>query len=179
MTSAATQNWKDVNELTEPTLSAAGRDWLSEYGSLTERIEAIVGTMRLELLGEDMGALRPQEADLLGVSVTQPGRVREVVLFGPEQPWIYARTVIPQATSAQFERLGTRPLGRFLFSQPGMERKLLQVRQLHSGHFLHRKARTHAGNTVDLLWARRCLWRWQDKSMLVSEVFLPDSPIYR
>ena len=179
MTSAAAQYWKNVNELADPTLSAAARDWLSEYGSLTERIEAIVGTMRLELLGEDMGPLRPGEASLLDVSVRQPGRIREVVLYGPEQPWIFARTVIPQATSEQFGCLGERPLGRFLFSQPGMQRELLEVRQLSSRHYLHRKARVHAANESGPLWARRCLWRWQDKSMLVSEVFLPDSPIYR
>ena len=66
------------------------------------------------------------EARALGLRLGAWAWIREVQLLGDGQPWVFARTLIPADTlrgrGRRLTRLGTRPLGEVLFTDPGVRR---------------------------------------------------------
>ena len=138
--------------------------------------------MRLDLLKEATEQPADTESQLLELSSEAQSQVREVVLHGPGNPWIYARTVVPVSESKLILDLGTTPLGSILFTSSELRRVSLEVMQIDPEHRLYQQAKKY----VDIesksigLWARRSLWANSeaDKKLLLLEVFLPDSPLY-
>ena len=67
------------------------------------------------------------EALALAIPSGQLALVREVILYGNNQPWVYARSVLPhQALNGRLRflrRLGNKPLGALLFSNPVIKRE--------------------------------------------------------
>jgi chorismate--pyruvate lyase len=69
----------------------------------------------------------------------------------------------------QLRRLDSRPLGGFLFRQPGLERAPLEISRLGPGcDYVPASLQGDAP-----LWGRRSVFRLDDRPLLVSEVFLP------
>lgn len=56
--------------------------------------------------------------------------LREVILYGDEEPWLAGRTLVPESTlngpEAMLQQLGTRPLGRYLFSSSTLTRDFIE-----------------------------------------------------
>ena len=99
--------------------------------------------------------------------------IREVILFGRDEPWVFARSILPLASLTgslrHLRKQNNRPLGAFLFSQPQLQRSAIAVARI---------SRDHAYVPLDLaanqpLWGRRSVFYLQRKPLLVSEVFLP------
>ncbi|MSE14942.1 chorismate lyase, partial [Pantoea agglomerans] len=80
-------------------------------------------------------------------------------------PWLAGRTLVPESTlngpEAMLQQLGTRPLGRYLFSSSTLTRDFIEPGQ------------------VEGLWGRRSRLRLSGKPLLLTELFLPASPLYR
>ena len=155
-------NWLALDDaaLTQPL-----RDWLMEEDSMTRRFEQHCQKVRVEPVREDFisadelgdeGALLPAE---------QRFWLREVILYGDEEPWLAGRTLVPESTlngpEAMLQQLGTRPLGRYLFSSSTLTRDFIEP------------------GRVDALWGRRSRLRLSGKPLLLTELFLPASPLYR
>jgi len=113
--------------------------------------------------------------------------IREVILYCGHTPVIFARTVIPIKTltgpQRQLSYLGNRPLGEFLFAQPGLQRDTMEVAVLKNGHQLFDSAVSNMSDKSfpaaekrmpDNIWGRRSIFRLRSKPLLVAEVFLPD-----
>lgn len=138
--------------------------WLWETGSMTRRLEAHCSRLTVVPCRERFAA-----AGELGAEYEQlphAGRywLREVVLYGDGRPWLAGRTVAPQATvaasGAALTEIGDMPLGRYLFQQDTLARDYIHI-GLSRG-----------------LWARRSRLRLADCPLLLTELFLPDSPVY-
>ena len=84
--------------------------------------------------------------------------------LGDDQPWLLGRTVIPENTLTGPDQalvdLGTLPLGRYLFSSGELTRDYIHI------------------GRQDALWARRSRLRLAGKPLLLTELFLPASPLY-
>ncbi|WP_036770256.1 chorismate lyase [Photorhabdus australis] len=140
-------------------------DWLMELGSMTRRFEQYCGHVHVVpfrecfITGEEIA----DESEHLPTS--QRYWLREIVLYGDNIPWLLGRTLIPEATltgpDEKLVDLGTVPLGRYLFSSNKLTRDYIQ--------------RGKHGNR----WARRSLLRLSGKPLLLTEVFLPESPVYK
>lgn len=132
------------------------------------------------MLSQAWGAPRTDEARLLAMPKGQRAMVRQVQLLCDEQPWIFARTVIPVTSlSGRLRRLvhlGTRPLGGMLFADPGMRRGNVQLARIRAGEDLYRAATSHLPQPPAEIWGRRSVFRIADKPLLVSELFLPGFP---
>lgn len=107
--------------------------------------------------------------------------VREVELLCDEQPWVFARTLIP-ATSLQrsvrrLTQLGEKPLGAVLFSDPKVHRGVTQIARLQPKHPLFDAACIHIDDRPEMLWARRTMFYLAGRPLLVNEIFLPDIPL--
>ncbi len=181
-------NWQNADDTAIKELPFYVAEWLAEFGSLTEKLSRYVEQVKLDVLHEGTGILTAEEAVALNTEGDVNCQVREVVLYGPEKPWIFARTSMPLSSRHLIEKLGNKPLGSILFSDEELRRHFLQVCQLNERSELYQSAIRYLekenlikNNEQPKLWARRSLWKKKDKDdgMLVCEVFLPDAPLYR
>jgi chorismate--pyruvate lyase len=104
-------------------------------------------------------------------------QVREVILWGDNHPWVFARSIIPQRLcESDFVHLNTKPLGQLLFNDKRFKRMPFEVTNMCSSKaFLEE---LHISSEMDL-WGRRSAFSFEDIKMTVSEVFLPSSPAYQ
>jgi len=111
--------------------------------------------------------------------------VREVRLICEGQgAWVFARTLIPVAglrgRASRLTRLGSRPLGQLLFSEPGVHRGETEMTLLDTRHALYHAALAGEGlgqgKRPAILWGRRTLFRLGNCPLLVNEIFLPELP---
>ena len=149
--------------------------WLSDTGSLTARLINLSGKdgFQVKILRQIIGIPSLSERLALGMQQPQLAQIREVILLGNNQPWIFARSLLPlnslTGSLRHLRKQTTRPLGAFLFSQPHLIRSPIAVAQLSPDH----------GYLPDSLiadqplWGRRSVFYLQQKPLLVSEVFLP------
>lgn len=140
-------------------------DWLMNPSSLTRRLQAASQqTFRVERT--DQQILKPalNEASLLGMHSQQYALIRQVILYGQEQPWVFARTVIPLSTlnagNRHLMRLGNRSLGSVLFKYPHIRRAPIQI------------TRNNNRFTADFIWGRRSIFEIHQAPLLVTELFL-------
>ena len=100
--------------------------------------------------------------------------VREVVLRCFNQPWVFARSVIPASSLTghlrQLRHLETKPLGAMLFSDPSMQRQPFQLAEI-PGRDLQIPQPLHQD---EALWGRRSRFELAGKPIMVSEIFLPE-----
>lgn len=154
--------------------------WLTEDGSLTARLKEHSDSFRVQCLHQRVERCLSDEAAAIGMQ--RPGRVweREVLLRCDNTPVVFAHTVVPMSATAAdwplFSALGERSLGTTLFGDPLVRRGVLEFTRLREGHPLARRARTAlapAALDAHILYARRCLYRRRQGTLLVTEVFLP------
>ena len=101
--------------------------WLSDTGSLTQKIEKTIGQkLELKVLRDCPQSLY-QDEYLSFRNKIKRCRVREVLLCVNATPLVIARSIIPTLSSSgsnhSILRLGTRPLGAVLFSKTRMRSK--------------------------------------------------------
>ncbi len=154
-------------------LSPLVRDWLLDEGSLTARLQALSGgDFRVQRLAQGWQRPLPQEARRLGQAPWRHALVRDVLLIGSGQPWVYAHSVIPgdslNGRLRYLRRLGSQSLGAALFRDPGLQRGEFELAHLPGDHpFI--PAHLHQAGPV---WARRSRFLLYGQPLLVCEVFL-------
>lgn len=157
----------------------AMRAWLTAGGSLTAHLVAHSSAFRVQRLHQRTALCLADEARAIGMG--RRGRVweREVLLRCDGEPVVFAHTVVPMSATAAdwplFNALGERSLGSTLFHDPLVRRGELEFARLRAGHPLVQRARTALGDARpdSIYYARRCLYRRHQGTLLVTEVFLP------
>lgn len=149
---------------TLPELDAQLRDWLLLEDSMTKRFEqqgksVTVTLIREAFVGQDEVA---EEQSLLPAEPRY--WLREILLCADGEPWLVGRTVVPESTLSgpelQLQQLGNTPLGRYLFTSSTLTRDFIEI-----------------GKDAEL-WGRRSRLRLSGKPLLLTELFLPASPLY-
>lgn len=149
-------------------------DWLSDTGSLTQRLTAAgANDFRVELLGQSVSAARDDEAHALNVVPGAPAWVREVLLHTAGAPRVFARSVAAldslRHSKLELDSLGTRSLGELLFADAGIQRSAIEI-SLYPEAWLPKPWQHHG------LWARRSQFSNVELRLLVCEVFLDGWP---
>lgn len=152
--------WRNEDAPEVRCVPLAIQDWLFEKGSLTARLKRACHQFEVKVRSEKwIEKTFENETALLPIA---PYWCREVVLYGDGKPWIEARTLIAKDLLACYQALsvlGNNPIGEWLFSQ-APERLLIQWAQdPKSGRY-----------------ARRSLFSIQKMPLLISELFLENSP---
>ena len=165
--------WRDCRTLQSNQLPIDVRTWLLDKGSLTQRlIRASDGNFCVKVLAQGWQCPKPSEETLLGMSSRRIAIVREVLLCCNNQPWVFARSVLPVDTLTgrlrYLRHFSDRPLGALLFSDPSMKRRSFEVALFDDRHIPPSERR---GGQY---WGRRSRFELSDKPLLVSEIFLPD-----
>lgn len=150
------------------------RHWLLDRGSLTRRLQVHSdGQFAVQLLSQRWARPRLDEAQALGIPPQQYALVREVILQGRGQPWVYARSVLPLAAldgPLRFlRRLDNRPLGALLFRNPAIRRGPVILQRWPQ--LLLPRTLQQPGQPP--LWGRYSIFHHGKHGILVSEVFLP------
>ncbi|EKF81021.1 Chorismate--pyruvate lyase [Klebsiella pneumoniae subsp. pneumoniae KpQ3] len=147
-----------------PSLPPPLSDWLLLEDSMTQRFEQQGKQVTVTLVNEgyigrdaltDEAALLPDEPRYW---------LREIILNADGEPWLAGRTVAPESTlcgpELALQQLGQTPLGRYLFTSSTLTRDFIEI------------SRDAA------LWGRRSRLRLSGKPLLLTELFLPASPLY-
>ncbi|QWA10933.1 chorismate lyase [Sodalis ligni] len=141
------------------------RDWLLECDSMTRRLERHCRQVSVQRAREGYVFAGEAGDDIALLPASERYWLREVVLYGDGNPWLAGRMIIPAAVlegpACALKTLGDMPLGRWLFRDGMPTRDYIQLGR--------------AGN----LWARRSCLRPHGKPLLLTELFLPDAPLYR
>jgi len=155
---------------------------LSDRGSLTRRLKARHADFRVIPVTRGFAPPFLDEAQAIHLRPKTQAYVRDVLLMGGGRTRVFAHSVLPRASLrggwCGITRLGSRPLGEALFTDPRIRRLGLTMRRLDARHPLYRAARRQTGLTAQHLWARRSVFCLNGHPLLVTEVFLPaiDAP---
>ncbi|MFT4823457.1 MAG: chorismate--pyruvate lyase [Cryomorphaceae bacterium] len=165
--------WRPVARFTAGELPQRDRHWLLDDGSLTSRLMRLsAGDFRVDRLYQGWQVPKPSERRLLDLPPRELALIREVVLLASEQSVVFARSVFPLSsltgTLSHLRRLQTKPLGAILFKHPGMRRSPFELASI-PGHSDYLPQPLHQSEPA---WGRRCRFIIEDKSLMVSEVFL-------
>lgn len=183
--------WRDFHTRFGNALPTDKREWLLDSTSLTQRlIKASKHHFSVQVLRQQWGNATLSEYDLLGSSPRLRCLIREVLLLGHEQPWVYARSVIPVSSLTgelrHLRHLDNRPLGQLLFNTPGMQRSPFQIARISTSDLpLYATSQLNLKEEGEeeregedkknkpILWGRRSRFVIYNKPILVGEVFLP------
>ncbi|TQV82568.1 chorismate lyase [Exilibacterium tricleocarpae] len=149
------------------------RRWLLDRGSLTQHlICASQGRFAVQVLHQAIGCPRPGEARALGLGPRRRALIREVILYGRDQPWVFARSILPLSTltgrQRALRRLDDRPLGALLFKDPSMRRGPIEMAPILPAHGILPLHLQHPQPA----WGRRSVFYLDAKPLLVCEIFL-------
>lgn len=156
------------------------QSWLSDTGSLTQKIERAIGQkIEVLVLRDCRQNLNSDESRYFHFKIGRC-RIREVVLCANGIPLVMAHSIIPSASSCGSNhailRLGKKPLGAVLFAKTRMHSKkkpLREIARLDKQNVLWKKCFKHYPELPSVSWARRTLYQLKGRPLLVSEVFLP------
>lgn len=154
------------------------RNWLTNQGSLTRRLKHRCGTFSVQPTRIGIFRAGQDENPFLKIASNRLAYVREVILHCDNHPVVFAHSVVSlkslRGPWAAVTRLGTRPLGEALFSNPRVIRGRLQYRRIPPRHTLARQAAlAGVSDGHKPLWARRSLFTLQGHPIMVTEIFLP------
>lgn len=172
--------------LKTPILAGVMRTWLTDRGSLTQRLQQTYRSIRVIPLKMRIEKGWIDELRLLNMPTRQHALMREVILCNQETPLVFAHSIIPRRSMRGpwlgLRRLGNKPLGAVLFANPRVRRTALSYKKLHGHDALYRQAKAqlsqHLSHSQALvfptqLWARRSVFSLNCAKILVTEVFLP------
>jgi chorismate--pyruvate lyase len=157
------------------------RAWLTDTASLTRKFQSRGSAFHVECLHQRSRPCLADEIAMLTLPRRHCVREREVLLRVDGRPMVFAHTVVPLSATAadwpRFDGLGERSLGTTLFGDPRVGRGSLQYARLPMRHPLVRRANDALGADGPHAitrppYARRCLYRRNNGTLLVTEVFL-------
>ena len=150
--------------LKSPTVEGNEFSWLTEEGSLTERLKKEFDDVKVEVIYEGVYLL------------DKNFYVREVLLKSNNSPKIFARTLIKiedlQAEWSSLKNLGDQSLATILFNSPDIKKTSVFYKELFLDDFMF--AHINALSPIDKksLWARRSSWKKQGTYLELLEIFL-------
>ena len=157
------------------------QSWLSDTGSLTQKIEHAIGQkLEVIVLSDCRQNLNSDESRYFHFKLRRC-RIREVLLCRKGIPLVMGRSIIPTTSSMGSNhailRLGKHPLGAILFANKHKQKKQKAQREIahvNKGHPLWKKCSKKYSDLLSPVWARRTLYHLKAHPLLVTEVFLPN-----
>ncbi|HFZ8994608.1 TPA: chorismate lyase [Citrobacter freundii] len=147
-----------------PALNPALLEWLLLEDSMTKRFEQQGKQVSVTLLREAFVGQSEVREELPFLPAEARYWLREILLCADGEPWLAGRTVVPESTlcgpELVLQKLGKTPLGRYLFTSSTLTRDFIEI-----------------GCEAEL-WGRRSRLRLSGKPLMLTELFLPASPLY-
>jgi len=173
--------WVKQNKVPWLDLSPELVSWLKYRKSTTKRFSTLSqsqGKYQVNVLRHEMSALREDDIKSLKITPKTQGIIRETILSLGDRTCMFARSIFPESSlqgeNAMLRKLGSRSLGRVLFSDETLSRTPFEFAALSAGQCDY----DHIAKLVNeplpkTLWARRSIFQLHGKPLLVMEVMLP------
>lgn len=147
-----------------PALDPAQLDWLLLEDSMTKRFEQQGKKVSVTVIREGFVGQQDVATELSQLPQEPRYWLREILLCADGEPRLAGRTVVPESTLSgpelALQKLGKTPLGRYLFTSSTLSRDFIEI-----------------GRDAEL-WGRRSRLRLSGKPLMLTELFLPASPLY-
>lgn len=138
-------------------------------------LRASSGDFRVERVAQHWARPTLSEARLLKLDPNRWALIREVILWGCGEPWVYARSVIPASSLRgdlrRLRRLRNTSLGALLFKYPQLQRTPFELARVNAT-LLPPPLQTLPLQTDRALWGRRSRFSVDGRSLIVGEIFL-------
>ena len=153
-------------------------EWLRSRGSLTVRITGKCPDFSVRQVSNRFARAYLDEGARIGAKRNEAVLVREVYLCCGEVPLVFAHSIAARKSLngpwRNLKFLGQKSLGSALLSSPKVKREPLEYLSLSPRHPLYEKSCRQMQVKPRRLWARRSLFSMGNRSILVTEVFLPE-----
>jgi chorismate-pyruvate lyase len=151
--------------LGSPAIKGHEFSWITEEGSLTERLKKEFNDVKVDVIYE--GLASEKETDY----------IREVIIKSCDKPMIFAQTRVKvidldNAWSC-LKELGQQSLANILFKDPKIFRHSLLYRLCDSDDILYRRLKSLGYIHEEILWIRKSKWEKDGKILSLTEAFLP------
>jgi chorismate-pyruvate lyase len=151
--------------LGSPAIKGHEFSWITEEGSLTERLKKEFNDVKVDIIYE--GLASEKETDY----------IREVIIKSCDKPMIFAQTRVKvidldNAWSC-LKELGQQSLANILFKDPKIFRHSLLYRLCDSDDILYRRLKSLGYIHEEILWIRKSKWEKDGKILSLTEAFLP------
>lgn len=167
-------NWhSSVLQLT-PTPPDNLIPWLQEKRPLSQQYRQKYKNITLQLLQQKRSEADIDAAERLNIIDNPKALVREIVLFGDQQPLSYAKVTIPLSTymtyQKTFDHLGEKLIGEaFLYTQNNLSRSDFEYAVIND---LQQAPNWDVFNNHYPLYTRRSVFAVDAHPLLIQEVFL-------
>ncbi len=150
--------------LISPNVEGNHLSWLTEEGSLTERLKKEFDDVKVEVIYEGVYLL------------DKNFYVREVLLKSNNSPKIFARTLVKiedlQAEWSSLKNLGDQSLATILFNSPDIKKTSVFYKELFLDDSMFAHINALSPIHQKSLWARRSSWEKQGTYLELLEIFL-------
>ncbi len=157
------------------------RAWLSDPDSLTLKLESLAKTFEVRVKSQEL--IKPSTFLSGYFNYEIKVLVRNVFLYVDHKAVIFAQTEIPISTlnahPTILAYIDNQPLGKILFNHANMTRDAFDFFEFKEHSSAHQLLKQINQSNNDSLWARRSLFYLNNNPLLVSELFLPASGIYK
>lgn len=151
--------------LKSPTVEGNEFSWLTEDGSLTERLQKEFNDVKVDIIYE--GLASEKETDY----------IREVLIKSHGEPMIYAKTRLKvidlEDAWVSLKTLGQQSLANILFKDPQIYRQSIFYRICESDDIFYRRLKSLGCIHEEILWVRQSEWEKNGKILSLTEAFLP------
>jgi chorismate-pyruvate lyase len=151
--------------LKSPTVEGNEFSWLTEEGSLTERLKKEFNDVKVDVIYE--GLALEKKTDY----------IREVIIKSCDKPMIFAQTQLKMidldGAWSCLKTLGQQSLANILFKDPKIFRHSLLYRLCDSDDILYRRLKSLGYIHEEILWIRKSKWEKDGKILSLTEAFLP------
>ncbi len=152
--------------LKSPTIKGHEFSWLTEEGSLTERLKNEFNDAKVDVIYE--GLASEEKTDY----------IREVIIKSHDKPMIFAHTRLKMNDLEDawicLKTLGQQSLANILFKDPQISRRSLLYRVCEPEDVLYKHLKSLGYMQEEILWMRQSEWERYGKILLLTEVFLPN-----
>lgn len=174
-----TSEWVSCDQYFTPPMPHNHWNGLLFQGSFTEHLRKITKN-KIEHRLKFAGWAHPNIEECLPLSINPHNRswIREIEWVHRHSIWVFARVIIPEETAliqeASLTKIGETSLGQLLFSDPDLIRSPFEICRIPYNHIYRQIA--NAGNDIPPkeLWARRSIFHFHKKPLMVIEVFKPE-----
>ena len=151
--------------LGSPAIKGHEFSWITEEGSLTERLKKEFNDVKVDVIYE--GLASEKETDY----------IREVLIKSHEEPMIYAKTRLKvidlEDAWVSLKTLGQQSLANILFKDPQIYRRSLLYRICELDDIFYRRLKSLGCIHEEILWVRQSEWEKDGKILSLTEAFLP------
>ena len=151
--------------LGSPAIKGHEFSWITEEGSLTERLKKEFNDVKVDIIYE--GLASEKETDY----------IREVIIKSCDKPMIFAQTRVKMIDLDRawscLKELGQQSLANILFKDPKIFRHSLLYRLCDSDDILYRRLKSLGYIHEEILWIRKSKWEKDGKILSLTEAFLP------